>query len=91
MTSLPNRLAANEFLEHEFNWLLRRLVPYAVLIMDIDFFKKINDTFGHAVGDEVLRQIGSLLAQMLRGSDFVGRIGGEDFSLRWRPAVTALP
>ncbi len=79
LTALPNRLAANEFLEHEFNLLMRRPVPYAVLMMDIDLFKNINDTFGHAVGDEVLRHIGSLLATTLRDSDFVGRMGGEEF------------
>ncbi len=79
LTGLPNRMAANEFLEHEFQLLSRRPVCYAVLLMDIDFFKNVNDTYGHATGDAVLQHVGELLAGSLRDSDFVGRVGGEEF------------
>jgi diguanylate cyclase (GGDEF)-like protein len=50
-------------------------------MIDIDDFKKINDTFGHQAGDEVLRQTGLLLRQSLRVSDFVARYGGEEFTI----------
>ncbi len=53
--------------------------PQAFLIMDIDFFKTINDRCGHAVGDEVLRRIGSCLTETFRDSDIIGRIGGDEF------------
>lgn len=53
--------------------------PYAVIVLDIDFFKKVNDTFGHATGDDVLRHVAALLQGALRESDFVVRVGGEEF------------
>jgi diguanylate cyclase (GGDEF)-like protein len=52
----------------------------AVLLMDLDHFKSINDRFGHAVGDRVLRVFADVVAQTVRPSDFVGRIGGEEFA-----------
>ncbi len=79
LTGLPNRLAANERLQLEFLQMKRSRQPYALLMMDIDFFKKINDTHGHAAGDEVLRHVAHLLITGLRESDFVGRVGGEEF------------
>ena len=48
-------------------------------MMDIDYFKQINDTYGHAVGDEVLQKIGHLLKSHFRSHDIVGRIGGDEF------------
>jgi diguanylate cyclase (GGDEF)-like protein len=55
--------------------------PFSVLFVDLDHFKKINDTHGHAAGDEVLRTIAQTLSQHLRQSDLMGRIGGEEFSV----------
>lgn len=55
--------------------------PAAVLMMDLDHFKGINDRFGHAVGDQVLRDFGALLARTVRGEDLVGRLGGEEFCI----------
>lgn len=55
--------------------------PFAVLFVDLDHFKRINDTHGHAAGDEVLRTVASTLHQTVRASDLVGRIGGEEFSI----------
>ncbi|KZN20591.1 MULTISPECIES: GGDEF domain-containing protein [Pseudomonas] len=55
--------------------------PYALVTMDIDHFKSVNDTHGHPVGDRVLVSIGELLTDGLRASDFVGRVGGEEFSV----------
>ena len=55
--------------------------PAAVLMMDIDFFKKVNDTWGHAAGDEVLTRFAHLAAGCLRGGDVLGRLGGEEFAV----------
>lgn len=79
LTGLPNRLAADEFLAHEFGLLDRRPMPYAVLLIDADYFKRVNDQFGHDVGDAVLRHIGSTLSAAVRFNDFLGRLGGEEF------------
>jgi diguanylate cyclase (GGDEF)-like protein/PAS domain S-box-containing protein len=79
MTGLQNRVSANEHLHQEFRRLKRSGVPYAVLFMDIDHFKKINDTYGHETGDHVLKQFADTLVASLRESDFVARFGGEEF------------
>ena len=51
----------------------------AFLMMDVDLFKEINDVYGHAVGDKVLKQVGKILRETFRGSDILGRIGGDEF------------
>lgn len=79
LTGLANRLGAEERINDEFIRMKRTGICYAVLMMDIDTFKSINDTHGHAVGDEVLRHIGSVLKSTVRQSDFVARYGGEEF------------
>lgn len=79
LTGLPNRLEANERLRQEYLQMKRHGQPYALMMLDIDFFKKVNDTYGHPAGDEVLRQVARLLMQSLRESDFVARVGGEEF------------
>ena len=79
LTGLDNRLAVNERLHDEFLRMKRSSRPYAVLLMDVDYFKRINDTYGHAVGDEVLISVAQLLRASLRESDFVARFGGEEF------------
>ncbi|WP_316937007.1 diguanylate cyclase [Pseudomonas sp. EZ-C24] len=53
----------------------------AVLMLDVDFFKQINDTFGHAAGDRVLQRIGTVISACLRDDDIAGRLGGEEFAL----------
>jgi two-component system chemotaxis family response regulator WspR len=55
--------------------------PFTILTADLDFFKQINDTHGHAVGDEVIRQFGALLRAVGRQSDAAGRLGGEEFAM----------
>jgi len=79
LTGLANRLAANELLQIEFAALRRGGRQYAVLIFDIDHFKGVNDSFGHGVGDEVLRQVAQVLLGDLRHNDFLARYGGEEF------------
>lgn len=79
LTGLPNRLAANERLHLEFATMKRTRRCYAVLMMDIDHFKHVNDNFGHEVGDHALRRIGAILQGTVRAPDFVCRYGGEEF------------
>ncbi len=55
--------------------------PFALLLIDADHFKRINDTFGHAIGDEVLQQLAQLIESSLRTTDFVARYGGEEFAV----------
>ncbi len=79
LTGTPNRMAANEALLREFARFKRGHPPYAVLMMDIDHFKRINDTYGHATGDDILRSVASIIRDAIRGTDFFGRVGGEEF------------
>ncbi len=81
LTGLNNRLAANERLHSEFISMKRSQNYDAVLMLDIDFFKKVNDTYGHAVGDSVLQQLAQTLKATLRETDFAARYGGEEFLL----------
>jgi diguanylate cyclase (GGDEF)-like protein len=79
LTGLSNRAVLEDRLPREWEACRRRDQPLAVLISDLDRFKSINDTYGHAAGDEVLRQVGATLARMARTSDLVARYGGEEF------------
>ena len=79
LTHLPNRYSYNERLTQEYNRWRRYRSPLSLVICDIDLFKKINDSYGHAAGDEVLRCVANFLQSGLRESDFVARFGGEEF------------
>ena len=79
LTGLPNRLAANERFHLEFVGMKRSRKAYAVMMVDIDCFKRVNDTHGHAVGDQVLQNLARTLQRTLRESDFAARFGGEEF------------
>jgi diguanylate cyclase len=79
LTGLPNRPAADDRLAHEMTRHRRNLAGLTVLMVDIDRFKAINDTHGHAVGDEVLKVVARTLSGQCRASDFVARLGGEEF------------
>ncbi len=79
LTGVANRA---EFDRTHANWFqthLERGLPYSLIICDLDFFKKINDTYGHQAGDEALIAFGSLLRKHTRSSDLVARYGGEEF------------
>ena len=80
LTNLPNRLLFREHLEETF----ARMQPgrgCAVLCLDLDHFKTINDTLGHPIGDELLKAVATRLVQAMPASDFVARIGGDEFAL----------
>lgn len=79
LTGLQNRLSANERLRLEFLRLKRTGNAYGVLMIDLDHFKSINDTYGHEAGDHVLQQLAGVLTESLRATDFVARFGGEEF------------
>ncbi len=79
LTGLPNRRHGIERLEQEWAASLRNQRPVSCLMIDFDQFKQVNDTFGHDIGDMVLRQAGALLRKVARAQDMVCRMGGEEF------------
>jgi diguanylate cyclase (GGDEF)-like protein len=79
LTRLPNRALFNDRLQQAVHVARRSGSPLTVMIMDLDRFKHINDTLGHAVGDDVLREVGARLRGVLRESDTVARLGGDEF------------
>ncbi len=81
LTDLPNRLLFTTRLEHSMQQMRRRGEGGALLFIDLDNFKQINDSLGHAAGDEVLLVIGSRLKGAVRGNDTVARLGGDEFAV----------
>jgi diguanylate cyclase (GGDEF)-like protein len=81
ITGLATRRTLMSGLEREWKRSERHDLPLSCVMLDIDFFKRINDTFGHAAGDEVLRRVGQLLLRESRATDIAGRYGGEEFCL----------
>ena len=81
VTGLPNRRALDERLEQELTSSRRAGRSFAVVMMDLDGFKNVNDTYGHAVGDQVLRSAFNYLATGLRSTDFLARYGGDELTL----------
>lgn len=79
LTGLPNREGLDERLQLEWNRFQRYRKPISVAILDVDHFKKINDTHGHLVGDRVLQSISGQISSVLRKTDFFARFGGEEF------------
>jgi diguanylate cyclase len=81
LTRLPNHTAWLEAVEREFARSRREGHPSAVLMIDLDHFKRINDSHGHPAGDEVLRGVAEVLREALRSHDVPGRYGGEEFGV----------
>jgi len=88
LTGLVNRRSLDDRLKAEFAHAVRRRRELSVLIIDVDHFKKVNDTHGHLAGDKVLRQIADLLVDLVRTEDFVARYGGEEFVIVTRDVPT---
>jgi len=84
LTGLYNRRHFEEVMDQEMTHSRRQKQPCSLMIMDIDHFKKINDTYGHAVGDEVLRSFAQIIRDTIRQNDIPCRIGGEEFVVACR-------
>lgn len=81
LTNLLNARAYYEVCERMMSVALRHNNSFSVLFVDLDHFKKINDTYGHHVGDLVLKAVSTCILQTCRNSDLIGRVGGEEFSI----------
>lgn len=81
LTGVANRRAFDRKFDEELHLAQRFQKPLSLVLLDADNFKTYNDAFGHLAGDEVLRQLGVLLTEVCRGSDFVARYGGEEFAV----------
>jgi diguanylate cyclase (GGDEF)-like protein len=81
LTGLSNRRYFEEVLERELARALRFFRPLGLVVLDLDHFKAVNDTSGHAAGDKVLKEFGAVLQSCSRTTDFAARIGGEEFVL----------
>ena len=81
LTGLLNHTKSKEFLDIEVARAERDQMPLSFAMVDIDHFKHVNDTYGHAVGDRVIKSLSRLLQQRLRRSDIIGRYGGEEFAV----------
>jgi len=81
LTGLYNRWYVMEKIDSEMNRALRHGSPMSVLMLDLDHFKRVNDSFGHSVGDEVLKNVGQVLRESCRVYDVPGRYGGEEFCI----------
>ncbi len=79
LTGLPNREAYNERIYQEVQRWQRYENPLTIAVIDIDFFKKINDNYGHQIGDKVLKIVAQTVSKLLREVDFMARFGGEEF------------
>ncbi|WP_428606712.1 EAL domain-containing protein [Sedimenticola sp.] len=81
LTELPNRLLFNARLQHAISQAVRSRKQLALLFLDLDRFKNINDSHGHSVGDKLLMRVGRRLVSAVRGDDTVARIGGDEFAV----------
>ncbi len=81
LTGLPNRLLFNDRLEHSIKKAQRNKQIMALLFIDLDHFKEINDSLGHAVGDEILKTVTDRLSQTIRKEDTLARLGGDEFTI----------
>jgi len=81
LTGLGNRSSFDQTIEREISLAKRHRTPFALLLLDIDNFKQINDNYGHLSGDAILREMGNIINQQKRNSDQAFRYGGEEFAV----------
>jgi predicted signal transduction protein with EAL and GGDEF domain len=88
LTKLANRALFRDRVQHALSHQRRNRAPLAVMFMDIDDFKTVNDSLGHEAGDKLLIEVARRLQSMLRTSDTAARLGGDEFALWWRSFLT---
>lgn len=81
LTGILNRRSITNFIEYEFNNAKDDSQPFSLIIIDVDYFKNVNDNHGHLIGDEVLKHLARILKSSFRSSDKVSRWGGEEFAI----------
>jgi len=81
LTAIHNRRGLFDFAQRDLDLARRRGSPFSVAIFDLDYFKRVNDNYGHVEGDRVLREVAFVARNAIRGTDLLGRIGGEEFML----------
>lgn len=81
LTNTYSRAHLYNLLENEFSRSQRHNIDFSVLIIDIDHFKKFNDTYGHLIGDSILKDTARVISETIRKEDIIGRIGGEEFAV----------
>jgi two-component system, cell cycle response regulator len=81
LTGLPNRRALMERLQQEWSRMKRHGMPFSFIMADVDHFKKVNDTYGHLVGDQLLKEVAQVFAKQCRTVDTPARYGGEEFAI----------
>ena len=81
LTEIFNRRAFDQFFEHEISKHQRYKRLATLAVIDLDFFKEVNDNYGHAAGDFVLKEVSQTIRQVLRGSDIFARLGGDEFAI----------
>jgi diguanylate cyclase len=86
LTGLPNRRSVNVYLENTYEIARVGSKQFAVFFMDLDGFKRVNDVYGHDVGDALLIEVANMFKKVLRQSDFLARQGGTNLS--WSLAIT---
>lgn len=85
LTGVPNRRSLDDYLEREWGYAMRRAEPLTLLMIDVDFFKLYNDTYGHQAGDYCLQKVASVLNDTItRSGDLIARYGGEEFVVALR-------
>ncbi|WP_375740895.1 phosphodiesterase DibA [Pseudomonas boanensis] len=89
LTNLPNRLLFTERVEHALERSTREDRPGAVLLMDLDHFKHVNESFGHSRGDQLLKEAGLRLQGLLEGGMTLARLGGDEFGVIWEDCPSA--
>jgi diguanylate cyclase (GGDEF)-like protein len=79
LTQLYNRVKLDEVFTEQVHASIRYNTPFSILLCDVDFFKRVNDTFGHLIGDKILAETAKILSDTIRETDIIGRWGGEEF------------